>query len=90
MDLKQRLPSFVSRAILAFHSLQQGEDGHRMPVTQVKIILQPFDDCSRFDPSRELTLARESLFLSERPEVSRAFAWMFVRYAWYDMVVFLC
>ena len=49
-------------------------DGHRMAVTQLKIIFQPFNDGSRFDTGGELSLLGEALFLGERTEVSGAFA----------------
>ena len=63
----------ASRAVFTFRSFQQGVDGHRMAVTQLKIVFQPFNDGSRFHAIRESTVVCESLFLGERPEVRGSF-----------------
>ena len=58
----------------ALDSFQQGEDCHRMPVTQLKIIFEPFNDRSRFYAGCKSPIMRESFFLGKRSEVSGAFA----------------
>jgi len=40
-----------------------------MPMAQLKIIFEPFDNCSRFHAGSELPIVCEALFFGERPEI---------------------
>jgi hypothetical protein len=66
--------AIVSTVNLALHPFQQSEDGHRMTVTQFKIIFEPLDDCACLNAGCKSPILCESFFLGESPEVSGTFA----------------